>query len=103
MGITNFIEEAAGAFAADKALEAVDPDAGVLAIKAPGAEKITVLSATKDIQGNRKELSYAFAEEHSDTLHPGDYLVQVTFKGDVATKEMPASVKAGERSEVTVQ
>ncbi|MBN8846889.1 MULTISPECIES: hypothetical protein [unclassified Sphingomonas] len=31
MGITNFIEEAAGAFAADKALEAVDPDAGVLA------------------------------------------------------------------------
>ncbi|MBN9029127.1 MAG: hypothetical protein BGO05_27715 [Rhizobiales bacterium 63-7] len=81
----------------------VNLDAGVLAIKAPGAEKITVLSATKDIQGNRKELSYAFAEEHSDTLHPGDYLVQVTFKGDVATKEMPASVKAGERSEVTVQ
>lgn len=31
MGITNFIEEAAGAFAADKALEAVDPNAGLLA------------------------------------------------------------------------
>lgn len=31
MGIKDFIEEAAGAFAADKALEAVDPDAGLLA------------------------------------------------------------------------
>lgn len=31
MGILNFVEEAAGAFAADKALEAVDPDAGFLA------------------------------------------------------------------------
>lgn len=31
MGILDFVEEAAGAFAAEKALEAVDPDAGVLA------------------------------------------------------------------------
>ena len=31
MGIVNIVEEAAGAFAADKALEAIDPDAGVLA------------------------------------------------------------------------
>ncbi|WP_068093237.1 MULTISPECIES: hypothetical protein [Novosphingobium] len=31
MGIKDFLEEAAGAFAADKALEAVDPDAGLLA------------------------------------------------------------------------
>lgn len=31
MGIKDIIEEAAGAFAADKALEAVDPNAGILA------------------------------------------------------------------------
>lgn len=31
MGIEKFVEEAAGAFAADKALEAVDPNAGLLA------------------------------------------------------------------------
>jgi hypothetical protein len=31
MGILNFVEEAAGALAADKALEAVDPNAGILA------------------------------------------------------------------------
>lgn len=31
MGIKDIIEEAAGAFAADKALEAVDPNAGLLA------------------------------------------------------------------------
>lgn len=31
MGILDFVEEAAGAFAADKALEAADPNAGLLA------------------------------------------------------------------------
>ena len=31
MGIEKLAEEAAGAFAADKALDAVDPDAGILA------------------------------------------------------------------------
>lgn len=31
MGIEKLVEEAAGAFAADKALEAVDPNAGMLA------------------------------------------------------------------------
>ena len=31
MGIMDFVEEAAGAFGADKALEAVDPNAGFLA------------------------------------------------------------------------
>jgi hypothetical protein len=31
MGIVNFLEEAAGAVVADKALEAVDPNAGLLA------------------------------------------------------------------------
>ena len=31
MGIEKFVEEAAGAFAADQALEAVDPNAGILA------------------------------------------------------------------------
>ncbi len=30
MGILNFVEEAAGAFAAEKAVEAVDPNAGFL-------------------------------------------------------------------------
>lgn len=30
MGIEKLVEEAAGAFAADKALEAVDPNAGIL-------------------------------------------------------------------------
>lgn len=31
MGILDFAEEAAGAFAADKGLEAIDPNAGILA------------------------------------------------------------------------
>lgn len=81
----------------------VNLNAGVLAIKAPGADKISVLSGKKDIQGNQKELSYAFAEEHTDTLHPGDYIVHVTYKGDQAPKDMPASVKVGERAEVNVE
>ncbi|UDF30479.1 UNVERIFIED_ORG: VWA domain-containing protein [Roseateles sp. XES5] len=81
----------------------VNLNAGVLAITAPGANFIEILSAAKDIQGNRKSLSYAYATEWQDTLPPGDYVVAVKYEGDTAPKEATATVKAGERAEVTVQ
>lgn len=81
----------------------VNLNAGVLAITAPGANFIEILSAKKDIQGNRKSMSYTYGTEWQDTLPPGDYVVAVTYEGDAAPKEASATVKAGERSEVTVQ
>ncbi|MCO5082791.1 MAG: VWA domain-containing protein [Rhizobiaceae bacterium] len=77
-------------------------DAGVLAISAPGAKYIEVSGAAKDIQGNRKQFGYAFAETHQTTLPAGDYAVSAE-RGDPAVKtEAPATVKAGERTEITV-
>ncbi|MCR6499112.1 VWA domain-containing protein [Shinella sp. CPCC 101442] len=81
----------------------VNLNAGVLAISAPGANFIEILSATKDIQGNQKSMSNNFGVEWQDTLPPGDYVVRVKYEGDTAPKEGKATVKAGERSEITVQ
>lgn len=81
----------------------VNLDAGVLAITAPGASFIEILAAGKDIQGNRKSMSYAYETEWQDTLPPGDYAVLVKYEGDRAPKEGQATVKAGERTEITVE
>ncbi len=48
MGILDFVEEAAGAFAADKALEAVDPNAGLLAKGAAAIAGFKGVEAVKD-------------------------------------------------------
>ncbi|KQU66686.1 hypothetical protein ASC75_08615 [Aminobacter sp. DSM 101952] len=76
--------------------------AGVLAIDAPGAKEIRVYAARKDIQGNRKEFGYAYDQKHQATLPEGDYVVEADL-GDAGKKEGSASVKAGERTELTVQ
>lgn len=75
-------------------------NAGVLHVSAPGAEFIEVFSAAKDIQGKRESFGYAYGVEHQTTLPAGDYAVVVT-RGE-ATSEGTATVKAGERSEITV-
>lgn len=80
----------------------VNLDAGVLAVSAPGAYQIQVVSAKKDIQGNRKDFGNAYSETHQTTLPPGEYTVVVTMPDNAGTKEAPATVKAGERTEVTV-
>ncbi len=81
----------------------VNLNAGVLAITAPGAEKLEILAAKKDIQGNQTVLVTSYGVEYTETLPPGDYIVRASYTGDVAAKEAPATVKAAERTEVTVQ
>ena len=78
-------------------------NAGVLAISAPGGKFIQVFAAAKDIQGNRKEFGYAYAETHQTTLPAGEYVVVVDRGEGVEKKEGAATVKAGERAEITVQ
>lgn len=77
-------------------------NAGVLAVSAPGARHIEVFAARKDIQGNRKEFGYAYAETHQTTLPAGDYLIVVDRGDGGGKKEASATVKAGERMEVAV-
>ena len=51
MGILDFAEEAAGAFGADKALEAVDPNAGILAKGVAAIAGFEGVSKVKEMMG----------------------------------------------------
>ncbi|RWN35672.1 MAG: VWA domain-containing protein [Mesorhizobium sp.] len=77
-------------------------NAGLLAITAPGASKIEIFEAKKDINGNRKSLGYAFDQKYQAAIPAGDYAV-VSEKSDNSSKEGNVTVKAGERAELTVQ
>ena len=51
MGILDLVEAAAGAFAADKALEAVDPNTGLLAKGAAAIAGFDGVSKLKEVFG----------------------------------------------------
>ena len=76
-------------------------NAGVLFVSAPGATQIEVLNAKKDIQGNRKQLSFDYAEEITLTAPGGDVVIIVT-RGEGVQSEATALVIPGERTEVAV-
>lgn len=76
--------------------------AGVLAMSAPGAYSIEVLSPKKDIQGNRKALGLNYGDAWQQTIPAGDYVVVRHMSDEGHDKEMPVTVKAGERTEITV-
>ncbi len=60
MGILDFAEEAAGAFAADKALESVDPNAGLLAKAAAAVAGFEGVSAIKEhLEGSEENTAEA--------------------------------------------
>lgn len=77
-------------------------NAGVLAITAPGASKIEIFDPKKDVNGNRKSLGYAYDEKYQAALPAGDYAV-VSEKLDNSSRESSVTIKAGERTELTVQ
>ncbi len=77
--------------------------AGVLAVSAPGFSEIAVFAARKDIQGNRKPFGFAYSDTHQVTLPAGDYAVIAKRPGNAGSKEMAATVRAGERTELTLE
>lgn len=78
-------------------------NAGVLAISAPGAYSIEIFAAKKDLQGNRKSIGFNYGEAWQQTMPAGDYAVVKTMPNDGGTRDGAATVKAGERTEVTVE
>ena len=81
---------------------AVNVNAGILAITAPGGDRIEILGAAKDIAGKRKKIGTNYGEGWQVALPEGDYIVKVR-KKDKSVVEGAASVIAGQRTEVTVQ
>ena len=75
-------------------------NAGVLAIAAPGANSIEVLDAKADLSGNRKTHSFNYDAEKTLIAPGGDYLI-VVMRGETRA-ETTATVKPGERTEITV-
>ncbi|AZO32128.1 MULTISPECIES: VWA domain-containing protein [unclassified Mesorhizobium] len=78
-------------------------DAGVLAMSAPGAYSIEVFSSKKDIEGKRKSLGLSYGDSWQQTIPAGDYVVVRHMSDQGQDKEMPVTIKAGERTEITVQ
>ncbi|HEY6631449.1 MAG TPA: VWA domain-containing protein [Rhizobiaceae bacterium] len=78
-------------------------DAGVLEIAAPGARDINVLPARKGGQGERGQVAYGFGEALEATLPAGEYVVTTDRRDGSPVEETPASVKAGERTELTIE
>lgn len=74
--------------------------AGVLAVSAPGASEITVFKAKADINGNRTQMAFVYADTLNVALPEGDYVIE-TKRGDVAA-QTSAKVTKGERAEVAV-
>jgi Ca-activated chloride channel family protein len=77
--------------------------AGVLAMSAPGAYSIEVFSSKKDIEGKRKSLGLSYGDSWQQTIPAGDYVVVRHAPDQSQDKEMPVTIKSGERSEITVQ
>ncbi|MBN9084996.1 MAG: VWA domain-containing protein [Rhizobiales bacterium] len=75
-------------------------EAGVLAIDAPGADKIEIVAPKKDINGERKVFETFYDAKINFAFNAGDYVAIVT-RGDTS-KEQPVKVTAGERNEVTI-
>lgn len=77
-------------------------DAGIAAFATPDLDIARVYGAKTAIDGSRKEFAYEFAAEWQTTLPAGDYVLDAQFK-DGTAKEVPFSVVAGERVEVSAR
>jgi Ca-activated chloride channel family protein len=75
-------------------------DAGILAVSAPAGDFLELFSAKKDIYGEQQSVAYTYGESWQVTVPAGDYVLKVK-KTDGSESETPATVKAGERTEVT--
>lgn len=83
-------------------VEVVVPlNAGVVALTMPGAKSFEIQGATQDLQGDRPSVQQGFDAEVQTTLTEGDYVVVVTYEGDIEG-ETAFSVTAGERLELSV-
>ncbi|MGB3503559.1 MAG: VWA domain-containing protein [Mesorhizobium sp.] len=80
----------------------VDLNAGVVAITAPGADGYRIYEAKKNLQGERRQVTYGFGEEFTQAIGAGDYVVVTDFKADKADSETPFTIKAGERTEIAI-
>jgi Ca-activated chloride channel family protein len=76
-------------------------NAGLLAVTAPGADRLDLLSATKDIYGKQAIVATSYGEDWSLTVPAGDYALKV-MRADGTESVTAVSIKPGERTEVAL-
>jgi Ca-activated chloride channel family protein len=76
--------------------------AGVLTVSARGGKRLDVLSREKDIYGKQAILATRHAESATLTLPAGALEVMVT-RSDGSEQRLPATVVAGERTDLTFE
>jgi hypothetical protein len=76
--------------------------AGVLTVNARGGKRLDVLSREKDIYGKQAILATRHAESATLTLPAGALEVMVT-RSDGSEQRLPATVVAGERTDLTFE
>jgi Ca-activated chloride channel family protein len=76
-------------------------NAGIVAFNAPNASAIDIFQAKMALDGTRPRVDTLFGETPDITLVAGDYLAVAT--AGEATVEAPFTVRAGERTEVTLK
>lgn len=81
---------------------AVNLDAGVLAMSAPGASAIAVYRVKSNPEGKGERLSRRRGTSYEVPLAAGTYLVEAEYKGDVPAKQAEVTIVAGARNEVTI-
>ena len=77
-------------------------NAGVLALAAKDGKRIDVLLSKKDIYGERPLVATRYADKATLVVPVGSYDVKST-RTDGSERTVPAVVKAGERTEVSVE
>ncbi len=77
-------------------------DAGVLAVTTPSDNYVELLSATKDIKGNRESFDYGYGPAFETTLKAGDYVI-LSRDDAGADFETPITISAGQRNEITLR
>ncbi|WP_162528264.1 vWA domain-containing protein [Gemmobacter caeruleus] len=75
-------------------------EAGVAAFTGADGVYIEILSATKDINGERKSIAYGYGPAWQTAIAAGDYIVKAEAEGKAS--EVPFTVKPGERTELAV-
>jgi Ca-activated chloride channel family protein len=86
---------------AEKTAVTIVLDAGVLAVTTPTDNYVELVSATKDIKGNRQSFDYGYGPSFETTLKAGDYVI-LSRDAAGADFETPVTIVGGQRSEITL-
>ncbi|MEL6436751.1 MAG: VWA domain-containing protein [Pseudomonadota bacterium] len=81
----------------------VPMDAGLVAVSAPGAGRIDILTSPSALTGKQDRLATQYQPEVQLILNRGSYVVRGEFGEDRAVVEQEFTISAGQRTEVTLE